>query len=284
MSGNPRPGSLNESIRPEFRTIDGLSVRYAESEMRDDHAILISPWPESLFAFDRMWSRLAADTHLVAVDLPGFGGSERRAELMSPHAMGEFIIRVADAFGLEDPHVVGPDIGTGTALFAAALHPGRLRSLVIGNGGAAVPLQLSGVLKDWVEDPDHEKYRAFDPKQIIAMAMSTISGYQVPDEIVADYIAGSAGDRFFESMRYARAYPTDLPILGRLLPGIETPVQHIAGRDDAVVPVVNSEYLHERLPHSKLDVIDAGHFSWEEAPDVYADLVAGWWAGGYRAV
>lgn len=140
------------------------------------------------------------------------------------------------------------------------------------------------MLKDWVEDPDHEKYRAFDPKQIIAMAMSTISGYQVPDEIVADYIAGSAGDRFFESMRYARAYPTDLPILGRLLPGIETPVQHIAGRDDAVVPVVNSEYLHERLPHSKLDVIDAGHFSWEEAPDVYADLVAGWWAGGYRAV
>lgn len=278
------PASPSETIQPKVRTIDGLSVRYAESEPRGDHAILVSPWPESVFAFDRMWSRLAAETHLVAVDLPGFGGSERRADLMSPHAMGEFLIRVADAFGLGNPHVVGPDIGTGAALFAAALHPGRLRSLVIGSGGAAVPLQLTGVLKDWVEDPDHEKYRAADPKQVVEIAMSTIDGYRVPDEIVADYVASNAGDRFFESMRYARAYPTDLPILGDLLPRIETPVQHIAGRDDAVVPVANSEYLHERLPHSKLDVIAAGHFTWEEAPDTYADLVAGWWAGGYRAV
>jgi hypothetical protein len=35
-------------MRPQFRTIDGLSIRFAESE--DDHALLLSPWPESLFA------------------------------------------------------------------------------------------------------------------------------------------------------------------------------------------------------------------------------------------
>ena len=149
--------SLNESIQPKVRTIDGLSVRYAASEERDDHAILISPWPESVFAFDQIWSRLAENTHLVAIDLPGFGQSERRDALMSPRAMGEFLVRAADAFGLENPHVVGPDVGTGTALFAAALHPGRLRSLVIGSGGAAFPLQLTGALKDWVEDPDYDR-------------------------------------------------------------------------------------------------------------------------------
>jgi pimeloyl-ACP methyl ester carboxylesterase len=80
------------------------------------------------------------------------------------------------------------------------------------------------------------------------------------------------------------ACPTDLPILRDLLPGIQTAVQHIAGRRDEVVPVVNSEYLHERLPHSKLDVIEAGHFTWEEAPDEYAALVTSWWNGGYAAV
>jgi pimeloyl-ACP methyl ester carboxylesterase len=62
---------------------------------------------------------------------------------MSLRAMGEFLVRAADAFGLENPHVVGPDVGTGTALSAAALHPGRLRSLVIGSGGAAFPLRFS---------------------------------------------------------------------------------------------------------------------------------------------
>ena len=43
---------------------------------------------------------------------------------MSPRAMGEFIVHVADAFELEHPHIVGPDVGTAAALFAAAAHPG----------------------------------------------------------------------------------------------------------------------------------------------------------------
>ncbi|MFI5585980.1 alpha/beta fold hydrolase [Amycolatopsis sp. NPDC051758] len=66
-------------------------------------------------------------------------------------------------------------------------------------------------------------------------------------------------------MPYIRAYPAELPVLGGLLPGIKTPVQIIAGRKDPVVPTANAEYLHERLPHSRLDVLDAGHFVWEEA-------------------
>jgi hypothetical protein len=48
-----------------------------------------------------------------------------------------------------------------------------------------------------------------------------------------------------------------------------------------VVPPVNAEYLHERLPTNKLDIIDAGHFIWEDAADTYATLVTSWWAGGY---
>ena len=126
---------LNTPIQTQFRTIDGLSIRYAESQdQHSEHALLLSPWPESLLAFEPTWTRLAEHTHLVAIDLPGFGHSQRRDELLSPRAMGEFLIRLADAFGLEHPHVVGPDVGTGASLFAAALHPGRLRSLVVGSG------------------------------------------------------------------------------------------------------------------------------------------------------
>jgi pimeloyl-ACP methyl ester carboxylesterase len=134
------------AIHPQFRTIDGVSIRFAESDLRDDHALLLSPWPESLYAFEPTWSRLAQHAHLVAIDLPGFGRSECRNELMSPRAMGEFLVRVADAFGLNSPHVVGPDVGTSAALFAAALHAGRLRSLAVGTGAAAVPLQLGDPL------------------------------------------------------------------------------------------------------------------------------------------
>jgi pimeloyl-ACP methyl ester carboxylesterase len=50
-------------------------------------------------------------------------------------------------------------------------------------------------------------------------------------------------------------------------------VQIIAGRRDSAVPPVNAELLHERLPRGKLDVLDAGHFSWEDVADEDAALV-----------
>ena len=271
----------NTPIQTRFRTIDGLSIRFAESEERTYHALLLSPWPESLLAFEPTWSRLAEHTHLVAIDLPGFGHSQRSDALLSPRAMGAFVIRVADAFGLEKPHVVGPDVGTGASLFAAAFYPGRLRSLVVGSGGAAFPLQLGGVLKDWVDAPDLDGYRSADPRQIVSGALTDIEGYALPDFVREDYLSSYDGDRFVESMHYVRTYPRDLPILRDLLPEIQTPVQIIAGRRDPAVPPVNGEFLHERLPNSKLDILDAGHFTWEDAADEYAALVTSWWSGGY---
>jgi pimeloyl-ACP methyl ester carboxylesterase len=267
-------------IQPRFRTIDGLAVRFAESESRDDHALLLSPWPESLFAFEPTWARLAERTHLVAIDLPGFGHSQRRDELLSPRAMGEFVVRVADAFGLGNPHLLGPDVGTGASLFAAALRPSRFRSLIVGGGAAAFPLRLGGLLKDWVEARDLEGYRSADPRQIVASALTDIQRYALLDFVREDYVSAYEGDRFVESMRYVRSLPTELPVLCDLLPKIQTPVQIIAGAQDPVVPPVNAEFLDQRLPISKLNIIDAGHFTWEDAADEYAALATSWWQGG----
>jgi pimeloyl-ACP methyl ester carboxylesterase len=274
---------LNAPIQMQFRVIDGLSVRFAESEDHDDHALLLSPWPESLLAFEPTWARLAEHAHLVAIDLPGFGHSQRRDALLSPRAMGEFVVRAADAFGLGHPHVVGPDIGTAASLFAAARYPGRLRSLVVGSGGATVPLQLGSALKNWVEAPDLEEFHRADSRQIVATALAGITRYALPDSIREDYVSSYEGDRFVESMRYVRAYPAELPALRDLLWDIQTPVQIIAGGQDPAVPPANAEFLHQRLPRSKLDIIDAGHFTWEDAADEYAALVTTWWGGGYAA-
>ena len=109
---------MSTLIHPQTTTIDGLSIRFAEGGTGAKDALLLNPWPESVFAFEQAWPRLAEVAHLVAVDLPGFGGSARRDVLMNPKAMGDFIVRVADAFGLDKPHVVAPDIGTSATLFA----------------------------------------------------------------------------------------------------------------------------------------------------------------------
>jgi pimeloyl-ACP methyl ester carboxylesterase len=270
---------LNASFEMRFRLIAGLTVRFAASEDHSDHALLLSPWPESLLAFEPVWWCLAKRAHLVAVDLPGFGHSQRSDSLLSPQAMGEFIIAAADAFGLEHPHVVAPGTSTAAALFAAARHPGRLRSLVAGSGAAAVPLRLGGMVRDIVEAPDLDGFRRGDPRQLVNAALSGITRYPLPEAVRDDYLASYQGDRFAESVRYLRSYPAELPVLADLLPRIRTPVQIIAGAGDTAVPPVNAVFLHERLPHSKLDVIDAGHFTWEDAAAEYAALVTSWWRG-----
>jgi hypothetical protein len=58
------------------------------------------------------------------------------------------------------------------------------------------------------------------------------------------------------------------------------PVQIIARARDAVVPLINAEFLYQRLPHSRLGIVDAGHFAWEDAASEYAALIASWWDEG----
>jgi pimeloyl-ACP methyl ester carboxylesterase len=186
--------------------------------------------------------------------------------------MGEFVARLISEADLGRPHIVGPDVGTSAALFAAAAHPDRIASLIIGEGGASVPLDLGEPLRSKVLDPDLEKYRQMDPRALVNTAVDTIAG-GVPDDIRADYLASYDGDRYVESMRYVRSYPEQLPALAELLPQIVTPVTIINGRYDRVVPVANAEFLHERLPNSRLRIIDAGHFVWEEAPAEYASII-----------
>src|SRR6476619_6529332 len=224
--------SLNTSIKAQFRTIDGLRIRYADSGGAQEPTVLLtSPWPESLYAFAPMWVTLAQHARLFAIDLPGFGASERRDDLLSPRAMGGFLAQLIAEADLGRPHIVAPDVGTSAALFAAATHPERIASVIVGTGGAAIPLQLGEPLATWVLDPDLDKYRSVDPHAVVNAAMDN-NAANVPDAIRADYLVSYEGDRFVESMRYVRRYPEELPELAEVLPKIGTPVTVIGARND----------------------------------------------------
>ncbi len=257
----------------EFRVVDGVRIRYADGGGTSERTLLLtSPWPESLYAFTRVWGELGRHARLYAIDLPGFGASDAREDLFSPRAMGRFLTRLIVEAELGKPYIVGPDVGTSAALFAAAEHPELLSGVIVGTGGAAVPLQLGEPLASWVTDPDLEKYRRMDPRAIVGAAIDGIAG-GVDDSVRADYLDCYDGERFADSMLYVRRYPQELPELSELLPSIETPVTIINGRNDPVVPLANAEYLDERLPHSRVHVIDAGHMVWEESSAEYGSLV-----------
>ena len=270
------------TMRIGFRTVDGVRIRCAESEGPAETTILLtSPWPESVYAFVPIWRALARRFRLFAIDLPGFGASEHRADLLSPQAMGAFLLRVIDECDLGRPHVVGPDIATAAALFAASSAPASVRSVVVGSGAAAVPLELGAPLSAWALDRDVDRFRATDSGAIVSATIDTISGH-LPRAVRDDYLRSYAGERFFESMRYVRRYPAELPVLAQRLPAIRTPTLVFAGVRDDVVPVSNAEFLAERLPHCSLAILGAGHWVWEEAPDAFSQMISDWVLTGYR--
>ncbi|HTB79155.1 MAG TPA: alpha/beta hydrolase, partial [Polyangiaceae bacterium] len=136
-----------------WKTIDGLKIRYATSGRGGEKVVLVSPWPESIFAFAPVWAGLTKQFEALALDLPGFGRSEAREDLFAPQKMGDFIAKAIDAFGLTSVHAVGLDVGAPSVLFAALARPELFRSLVVGAGASTHPLVAEGVLKSMIEAP-----------------------------------------------------------------------------------------------------------------------------------
>jgi pimeloyl-ACP methyl ester carboxylesterase len=272
-----------DTLSISYQPVDGVDVRVAKSD--GDHAetmILTSPWPESIYAFQSTWPALSEKANLVAVDLPGFGGSARRDELLTPQAMGEFLLRLIDQWEIESAHVFGPDIGTSAVLFATARGAEKIRSAIVGSGASAFPIEVGASLKDIIEAPDLSPFEALDPHDAVAGSMQLLERFDPSAEALADYMESYEGDRFAQSCRYVRSYEAELPLLGDLLGQIATPALVLQGDHDPYVPPANGEYLQARLPNSRLHQFDAGHFFWEDAGEEFAALASAWVDGGYE--
>ena len=216
-----------------IREADGVKIRFAEAgERGGETAVLTSPWA-------REPARLPKGVGPPGPTVPRCGyRSSRIRPVRAPArpavapAMGAFLLQLVSEWQLGPVHLVAPDVGTSAALWAAAESPALVRSLAIGGGASAVPLQVGGGLQNIIEAPDMEGYRQVDSREILGPVYDAMAGGPPPPDVRADYLESDAGDRFVESARYVRTYPVELPKLAQRLPGIVTPVQIVCGRDD----------------------------------------------------
>ncbi len=263
-----------------WRTIDGLNVRYASGGKSGEKVLLFSPWPESIFAFTPVWDGLTRKFEVLAIDLPGFGRSEAREDLFAPRKMGEFIVKAIDAFGFRSVHAVGLDVGSPSVLFAALARPELFRSLVVGAGATMYPLIVDGALKSIIEA---NPLPPLNSVEVIGGFLASIRGYAVPSFVRDDYLASYEGDRLTRSAALVRAYPKDLAALASRLASIELPVAIVVGRNDPYGLARDAALLRERLPHARLDVLEAGHSVWEERAPEFESIVTQWVSGGFNS-
>lgn len=278
---------MSDGFQPQFVMIDGLRIRYATSTKVTGRPILLTcPWPESIAAFYALWPKLADVAPLVAIDLPGFGRSEGRPDVMTPQSMGDFLIKVVSTFARElsmkRPHAIGPDIGTSAMLSAAATDKDIFSSLIVG-AGAMDERRTGGALQTIIEAPDTSAFEGADGGETVVHNVRGLLKNPTEEEL-QDYRESYAGDRFVKSMAYVRSYPKTLPPLRDKLPSIQTPVLVIYGSHDPLVPPEHAGILGRSLPHVRVKPLDCGHFAWEDKADEYATAVRSWVEGGYQAV
>jgi pimeloyl-ACP methyl ester carboxylesterase len=77
-----KDGGLPDIGQVTTEAVDGLRIRIARGGRPNGSAILFtSPWPESIYAFHRVFPYLVETHRVIAIDLPGYGHLEGRPDV-----------------------------------------------------------------------------------------------------------------------------------------------------------------------------------------------------------
>lgn len=229
----------------------------------------------------------AAGYHALALDLRGFGLSDKRlADDFSHAAQADFVADVMTAAGLERAVLVGHSMGGSVIAHFAERHPERVRALVFVDGavrvagaGQARGGSVVGVpawLGTLAGFPPFQRWGQLVLRTFVTRARMTDvqrSAYYRQELVTADVIEGY--------LKVQKIKDWELALLGVLrdsgrnelpqpLTTISAPALVIWGAHDPWIPLADGEALHAALPGSGWVVIpESGHLPMEEAPDAF---------------
>lgn len=248
--------------------------------------LLLHGIPLSLVTWRRTIGPLAAGREVIAVDLRGYGESDKPAGAdYSPAGQAAVLGALLDALELSDVDIVGSSYGCAVALTLAATAPARVGRLVLIN-----PVCYPGGPHD-LERLSRIKLVAAVARPVLRtaalgrrlMAGRLRSSYADPTQATPELIdvyyrqllRGSGERSYLASLRALRQEE-----LVALLPRVTQETLVIWGELDHVLPAGDGARLVADLPHARLEVVEGvGHFPHEEAPDRVNTLAAAFLAG-----
>lgn len=222
---------------------------------------------------------LAERFHVIAPDMPGWGGSDPVTRAENDHARAA--VELLDALGIEKAAFVGNSMGGITTLRMATEHPERVSHVVtMGPGSGMQPKLFSPggglsegmkVLLEGYRDPTPETMKR------LVEVMTYDSARFGTDELAAERAANAvANPTHLANYLDAFASGGPIPRWFRLedLTRVELPTLLIHGRDDRVVHYENSLLLCSYIPNSRLVLLNrCGHWAQVEHAEEFNRLV-----------
>lgn len=265
----------------EYVKIAGVKIRMAQSVVDLDQKetiVLLSAFPHTIIAYSPIWEALKYDYNLYAFDLPGFGASDASADYMSFGFQGDFLNRFLRHFEIEQTHLVAPDVGMAAALSYVIKHDHKIKSLMIGDGPAALPTSEPSIMKKMVHSGFWRTMFVVAGSGALIESSKRLGNVQyVPNKYeISDYKSAHQGKVAY-SMKWFKKYPEAIKVIDENLEDIQIPVKIFWGEHEAILHTVNGERLHERLPNSELEVFDnCGHFVYQDDYPRFINLIRSW--------
>jgi len=259
-------------------TVDGLRVAYREAG-RGPAVLLLHGWPTSSYLWRNVMGPIALRHRVVAIDLPGFGASDKPARRYD----GAFYDAVLDGFctalGIDTVALGVHDLGGPIGLHWAAGRPERVWALALLNT-LAYPELGDEVVEFARALLDRERRTEFTSDRYLEDTMRL----GVVDErcITPDVLAAVTEPFRTDDDRRALARAgcglrrPDLAAIATWLPTVTVPLRIIYGAQDKVLPDVahTMARVASDVPHAETTVLpDCGHFLQEDQPEVVGELL-----------
>jgi pimeloyl-ACP methyl ester carboxylesterase len=252
----PQAERLELPQRGQLRVID-------KNPGAADTVLLVHGYGASSASYAPVLAALAEKFRVLAVDLPGFGRSDRREGDYSPEALADVLAQILDEKGVERAHVVGHSWGSSVVLAFALRHPERLEKLVVISAWIydeqLLPIMRWARVRGLGEMLYALFYRQnlgerlylnfYDPRLVTQAVVDEVEKQMERPGALAAALAAARGMMFRESDYHK----------------IQAPTLILWGREDRVARLPFGERLARELPRAQLVVLGrCGHIPmWE---------------------
>jgi pimeloyl-ACP methyl ester carboxylesterase len=275
LSPEPAPGPTGAwltaaGLEPAFDTVRGRRIRYVRAGSGPT-VVLLHGLASSLYTWKDVVPGLARSHDVIALDFPGFGGSEQPSDLDADELPG-IVVGLLDRLGLARTALVGNSLGGAVAVSAAATHGERVSALVLLDSAG---FNFAESDRPWilrlVGSPVGKALKYLPARRRLVragLAQVFHDPALITEERVNEYLAPLMRPGAMTAMRtLLLARGSQAARFREQLSAVRAPTLVIWGREDRWIPVAHADLFAAAIPGARMVVIDGcGHVPQEERP------------------
>jgi pyruvate dehydrogenase E2 component (dihydrolipoamide acetyltransferase) len=235
-----------ETISPRELKAAGLRLRYlALGEGDSVPVLLLHGFGADLNTWMFTQPALAEGRRVVALDLPGHGGSAKQLDRADAESLAAIVDHALNALDIERLHLVGHSMGGGIAISFALRERERVATLTLISSASLGPEINAAFIDGFVRAA--RRREAIEALNLLVHDPALVSRTMIEDVLrykrldgVPEALAAFA-EEWFPGGRQRVA-------LSDALATLKLPVQIIWGREDRIIPAAHAEVLAPRLP------------------------------------